>query len=186
MATIIKKVSITDIYGTEVVQKLGAEAENIDVSRNSDEKIITDLSQETPVSVEGLATTLKNLEDRPKGHVIVGSDGTELPQRSKLKISGATLTDASDLDATLLSISGGGGGASSIRDLTDVTIITPSDGQVLSYNNTTSQWVNKSVGTAAECNSTTSVTQDSADLITSGAVFSYVDTMITQALNASY
>lgn len=44
----------------------------------------------------------------------------------------------------------------------------------------------KALGDAASKTSTSSVTQNSTDLITSGGVYSYVDTMITQALSASY
>lgn len=37
----------------------------------------------------------------------------------------------------------GGGGASALEDLTDVTITTPSDNQDLSYDSTSSKWINK-------------------------------------------
>lgn len=42
------------------------------------------------------------------------------------------------------------------------------------------------IGTAAHKDFTTSVTQDSTDLVTSGAVYSYINSNITQALNNSY
>ena len=42
------------------------------------------------------------------------------------------------------------------------------------------------LGTAAAKDSTTSVIQNSGDLVTSGGVYTYVDTMITQALTGSY
>ncbi len=42
------------------------------------------------------------------------------------------------------------------------------------------------LGTAAAKDFTTSVTSGSADVVTSGAVYTYVDTVITQALNGSY
>lgn len=38
--------------------------------------------------------------------------------------------------------SGGGGGASTLSDLTDTNISTPTDGQVLTYDNNISKWVN--------------------------------------------
>lgn len=38
--------------------------------------------------------------------------------------------------------SGGGGGASSLSELTDVTIVSPSNGQVLTYDVVTGKWVN--------------------------------------------
>ena len=42
------------------------------------------------------------------------------------------------------------------------------------------------LGDAAFKNSTTAIAQGSSDLITAGAVYDYVDQMVTQALNASY
>lgn len=41
-------------------------------------------------------------------------------------------------------------------------------------------------GTAATKDYTNTIEQNNRNLVTSGAVYSYVDTMITQALNASY
>lgn len=41
-----------------------------------------------------------------------------------------------------------GGGSSTLAGLTDTTITTPSDGQFLVYNGTTSKWVNQTVPTA--------------------------------------
>ena len=38
--------------------------------------------------------------------------------------------------------SGGGGGASALTDLDDVNISSPSDGQVLRYDNASGKWVN--------------------------------------------
>ena len=42
------------------------------------------------------------------------------------------------------------------------------------------------LGTASAKDSTNAVTQNSTDLVESGAVYSYIDTMITQAISASY
>ena len=42
------------------------------------------------------------------------------------------------------------------------------------------------LGTAAYCDCTTTITQGSTDLPTGGAIYTYIDTMITQALTASY
>lgn len=42
--------------------------------------------------------------------------------------------------------SGGGGGASTLEDLTDITITTPSNGQVLKYNSTSQKWENGTGG----------------------------------------
>jgi molybdopterin-biosynthesis enzyme MoeA-like protein len=39
-----------------------------------------------------------------------------------------------------VTVTGGGGGT--LDDLTDVTITTPSDGEVLTYDNVTGEWVN--------------------------------------------
>lgn len=44
----------------------------------------------------------------------------------------------------------------------------------------------QALGTAASKDSTTSITQGSTDLPEAGAVYSYIDSMITSALNAGY
>lgn len=41
-----------------------------------------------------------------------------------------------------LTSEGGGGGASTLDDLTDVTIVSPQDGSLLQYDNTSSEWIN--------------------------------------------
>lgn len=58
-----------------------------------------------------------------------------------------------------------------VNDLTDVTITSPTNGQVLKYNSSASRWENGSLGTAANKNSTNAVTSGSTDLVESGAVY---------------
>lgn len=80
-----------------------------------------------------------------------------------------------------------------INDLTDVTITSPTNGQVLKYNSSASRWENGSLGTAANKNSTNAVTNGSTDLVESGAVYSetskaykYDDTTDTTINDADY
>lgn len=50
-------------------------------------------------------------------------------------------------------LSGGSGGASALEDLTDVSISSPTNGQVIKYNSTSNKWVNandEGGGTAAD------------------------------------
>lgn len=56
-----------------------------------------------------------------------------------------------------------------LDDLSDVTISSASNNQVLSWNGTA--WVNRSLGAAAEKGVTSSVTENSQDLLTSGGAF---------------
>lgn len=58
-----------------------------------------------------------------------------------------------------------------VNDLTDVTITSPTNGQVLKYNSSAARWENGSLGTAASKNSTNAVTSGSTDLVESGAVY---------------
>jgi len=59
----------------------------------------------------GLTTLLTRLAAVIKqGHTVVNSSGTELTQRNKLKIVGATITDDSTNDTTIVTVTGGGGG----------------------------------------------------------------------------
>ena len=48
-------------------------------------------------------------------HIIVNAAGTEFPQRSKLKVTGASVVDDAQNDQTILNFSGGGGGGSTIK-----------------------------------------------------------------------
>ena len=57
-----------------------------------------------------------------------------------------------------------------ISDIKNVTITSISNGQILQYNSSTQKWENKSLGTAASRNATSSITSGSTDLIESGAV----------------
>lgn len=69
--------------------------------------------------------------------------------------------------ATTAAVSGGGG-ASAINDLTDVTITTPADNEVLAYDNGTSTWINQ---TPAEAGlATASHTHTLSDVSDSGAL----------------
>lgn len=69
-----------------------------------------------------------------------------------------------------------------INDVSDVTITSPTNGQVLKYNSSTSKWENGSLGTAAAKDATSTITSGSTDLIESGAVYSANQTL-TQALS---
>lgn len=64
-----------------------------------------------------------------------------------------------------------------ISDINNVTITSISNGQILQYNSSTQKWENKSLGTAASRNATSSITSGSTDLIESGAVNSLKQTL---------
>lgn len=78
-----------------------------------------------------------------------------------------------------------GGGIDAIADASDVNLSSPADGQFLKYDATNEEWVNVSLGTAANKNYTTSVTSGSTDLVTSGAVKSAIDASVSSAYHAS-
>lgn len=78
-----------------------------------------------------------------------------------------------------------GGGIGAIADASDVNLSSPADGQFLKYDATNEEWVNVSLGTAANKNYTTSVTSGSIDLVTSGAVKSAIDASVSSAYHAS-
>lgn len=66
-----------------------------------------------------------------------------------------------------------------ISDIKNVTITSISNGQILQYNSSTQKWENKSLGSAASRNATSSITSGSRDLIESGAVNSLKQTLET-------
>lgn len=84
------------------------------------------------------------------GSVTVDGNETKLyaptPTTVEANPVGTGSTDLTKLNVggTIYNIpSGGSGGASALEDLTDVAITTPSDNQDLSYDSTSSKWVNK-------------------------------------------
>lgn len=62
-----------------------------------------------------------------------------------------------------------------LSGLTDVSLVTLANGDVLKYNSTSQKWENAALGTAASKDSTNAVTQNSTDLVESGAVYSAVN-----------
>lgn len=107
-----------------------------------------------------------------RGHTIKNSSGTSMTSRDDLKFSGyLKTTDDSTNSCTVVSDEpipitwenyqvltdvqrsgnkylitdypgGGGGGSSELNDLTDVTISSPANGQILQYDSTNSEWAN--------------------------------------------
>ena len=72
-----------------------------------------------------------------------------------------------------------------LNDVSDVTITSPANGQVIKYNSSTQKWENGSLGTAAAKNSTNAVTSGSTDLVESGAVYSAIDNVSSVAYKTS-
>lgn len=64
-----------------------------------------------------------------------------------------------------------------VSDLKNVVISSIANGQILQYNSSTQKWENKSLGSAASRNATSSITSGSTDLIESGAVSSLKQTL---------
>lgn len=77
-----------------------------------------------------------------------------------------TITDKNgSYDTSNLKASGG------VSNLTDVDLTNLADGCALVYDSTSTKWEAVALGTAAYKDSTSSVTEDSTDLVESGAVF---------------
>lgn len=81
------------------------------------------------------------------------------------------------LSALGLNSSGGGGGASTLNDLLDVNISSPTNGQILKYDSTSGKWVNGSAGGVGTVTSITAGTGLSGGTITSSG---------TIAINSTY
>ena len=61
------------------------------------------------------------------------------------------------------SLSSGGGGASSLSELDDVNITSPSDGQAITYDETSGKWINDSISAGTDENVKQSPTTTDAD-----------------------
>ena len=151
-------------------------------------------------ALKGAPCTVKSVEEDPGVHVITmewtDNDGNK-QTKSYTVLDGTNGTDGfspevkvkTSTDSTyILTITtidgsydtpnlkgGGSGGASSMADLTDVQLTNLANGQILKWDSTESKWVNVSLGDAAYKNSTNEVTEDSTDLLKSGAAFSALE-----------
>lgn len=65
----------------------------------------------------------------------------------------------------------------SLDDLSNVDIVNPTNGQVLAFSSILNGWQSQSLGTAALKDSSNVVTEDSTDLVESGAVYDEIDTL---------
>lgn len=65
----------------------------------------------------------------------------------------------------------------SLDDLSNVDIVNPTNGQVLAFSSILNGWQSQSLGTAALKDSSNEVTEDSTDLVESGAVYDEIDTL---------
>lgn len=99
--SITKNMIITDSLGQEVDRRdIGAEAQNIDVSRDADGKIITDITASgvEVSSIESLAQTLKNIENNSQITLTfddVPTTGSDNPVKSKGLVPDTALSPTS-------------------------------------------------------------------------------------------
>lgn len=98
-----------------------------------------------------------------------------------------TITDKNgSYDTPNLKGSGGSGGASAVSDLTDVDLTNLANGCALIYNSTSTKWEAVALGTAAYKDSTSSITEDSTDLVESGAVYTAIEESAGNVSEAQY
>lgn len=151
-------------------------------------------------ALKGAPCTVKSVEEDPGVHVVTmewtDNDGNK-QTKSYTVLDGTNGTDGFSPEVTvktstdstyILTITteggsfdtpnlkgGGSGGASSMEDLTDVQLTNLANGQILKWDSTASKWVNVSLGDAAYKNSTNEVTEDSTDLLESGAAYTALE-----------
>ena len=88
------------------------------------------------------------------GHTIVDPNGTSMPQENKLQFTGAvSVSDDSTNGQTVVNVSGGG--SSTLAGLTDVTLNSPNDSEVLFYDAATSKWINGTIASLPKIYSAT-------------------------------
>ena len=147
-------------------------------------------------ALKGAPCTVKSVEEDPGVHVITlewtDNDGNKQTKAITV-LDGTNGTDGFSPEVTvktstdstyILTITtedgsfdtpnlkgGGSGGSSSMADLEDVELVSLSAGQVLKWDAVNEKWVNASLGTAAAKDATNAVTEDSTDLLESGAAF---------------
>lgn len=98
--------------------------------------------------------------------------------------STATLTKLS-VDGTVYEVSSGGSGTASISTLTDVTLSSLSDGQILTYDSATSKWINSNNsggGTTVVANPAGAATQALAKLQVGSSIYSVLTESTIQTI----
>ena len=125
-----------------------------------------------------------------------GGGGTTtytLPTASATVLGGVKIGSGLTITNGVISATGGGGSATNLDGLTDVTLSAPTNGQVLKYNSATQQWYN-----GTDSSGTTTLTQDTINrvdalevnytslngAITSKASITYVDTVVANEAGA--
>lgn len=92
---------------------------------------------------QNLAIIDANLGGGGSKHTIVDENGQALPNRTYLEFTGGVqVTDDALNNKTVVDVTGGGGGSSTLAGLSDVNLQTPTDGQVLTYDNASQKWIN--------------------------------------------
>lgn len=121
-----------------------------------------------------------------------GGGSYALPTASATVLGGVKIGAGITITNGVISASGGGA-SGNLDGLTDVTIATPTNGQVLKYNSTTGQWYN-----GTDSSGTTTITQNTItrvdtleanyaslnSAITSKASITYVDTVVANEAGA--
>lgn len=103
-----------------------------------------------------LAIIDANLGGGGSKHTIIDENGQALPNRTYLEFTGGVqVTDDALNNKTVVNITGGGGGSSTLAGLSDVTLTSPTDGQVLEYDSVTQKWINANPSGNAHIYSTT-------------------------------
>lgn len=141
----------------QTLDKSAVGLSNVDNTSDANKPVST----ATQTALDGKANT---------SHTHVASDITNLSEAIDDRISttivaGTNVTVAYDDNANTLTISaagGGSGGATTLDGLTDVSVPSPSNGQALVYNTSTSQWeaqtISSGSGGATELNGLNDVT----------------------------
>lgn len=163
MAT-TKKIQIRSAIGTDYdVRDIGAESQYVEVSRDALGNIIEDIT--TPgveiETTEGVSTTLKNIEDN------LDSDNwdTEPTKDSTNFISSGSIYNAIQPDDEM--------STTSTNTVQNKIVTNAINRRQATYLESPTSW-------------DTTPTQNSTKPVTSGGVYNYIDTMITQAIAASY
>lgn len=103
-----------------------------------------------------LAIIDANLGGGGSKHTIIDENGQTLPNRTYLEFTGGVqVTDDAQNNKTLVNITGGGGGSSTLAGLTDVNLTSPTNGQVLTYDNSSHKWINANPSGSMHVYSTT-------------------------------
>lgn len=151
---------VQDLEGTESPLELSSSAVNIASGFQLGGVAVTSSAAEIN-QLDGVTLSGNNTGDQNVFTTIAVSGQSNVVADSASDtltlVAGSNITITTNATTDTITIAASGGGASALDDLADVTITTPSDGQVLTYDSVSGGWKNEAVAGTGDVTAAASI-----------------------------